>query len=58
MTAWDPCSQHQQLPFLQVTAKALKAGKHVLQEKPIGGSLDDVLVTLNTYYRQGADQHT
>eukprot|EP00891_Asterochloris_glomerata_P007025 jgi/Astpho2/7025/e_gw1.00107.113.1_t len=39
--------------ILHVAAKALKAGKHVFQEKPVGPTLSEVSTALNTYRNAG-----
>ncbi len=39
--------------LLHVAAKALKAGKHVFQEKPVGPTLSEVSTALNTYRNAG-----
>ena len=37
----------------RVAAKALKAGKHVFQEKPVGPTISEVSTALNTYRNAG-----
>ena len=47
------CTLHPILLLFRVAAKALKAGKHVFQEKPVGPTLSEVSTALNTYRNAG-----
>ena len=50
----NTCTTFHPTPLLyRVAAKALKAGKHVLQEKPVGPTISEVSTALKTYRNAG-----